>query len=602
MSTHATTLPGQRFCTFEQALPEENLSTELKLDKWELMPYNTIYGGGTMLLCRGNSLPKPVLIRPNLKGWQRIYVCLVTSAYPSASLTLKLKGDYGSSFFCKNVRPNPRVFRWNAAEIAEEYYWECADMTDEEVTIEKLADESPNVLGVLWLRFEPMTEAEVAAYKVEHTKPGIRGLHAHTDLDWIERLEKITPDMFAPFVHSMANSDAELLSVEFYPLLADTSFLDKFTPDEQRRLFTKRLRMFPELAKHKDAVYNNLTRMCHEKHLRVYAALRHSLGVTPLPFDYACTSHVPFASNHPEYYCLDRDGETIQVISLAYEESQDYLIGEYIKMLDYGFDGITMFFHRGIYTLFEQPVLDLCAQMFDGLDARKLPLDDERLMTVHCELLTRFVRRMRAALDNYSQAHGKGRLGITIIGNYTLKDNRVQGIDIARWAEEGLIDNLVVANMDLTEDDNRFLDEGNPGLLDIEKYKLAKFHEVMSPVHRNPLGGIANMSKGIPEYKELTRRTGLQVYYDVPWECTVEPEYFREYAIKLYEAGAEHLSLWDCFHTRVMNRAEWNVVSMLGHADKLPSFSSEREDYGRSVRVLSFNNNSIACFHPAWRG
>ena len=134
MSSQTTKLPGQRFCTFEQAQPAGNLSTELKLDSWELVPYNTIYGGGTMLLCRGNSLPKPVSIRPGLKGWQRIYVCLLAGNYPSASLTLKLKGDCGSSFFCKNS-PNPKFHNWSAAENAEEYYWECADMTDEEVTI-----------------------------------------------------------------------------------------------------------------------------------------------------------------------------------------------------------------------------------------------------------------------------------------------------------------------------------------------------------------------------------------------------------------------------------------------------------------------------------
>jgi len=601
MSSQTTRLPGQRFCTFEQAQPTGNLSTELKLDSWELVPYNTIYGGGTMLLCRGNSLPKPVSIRPGLKGWQRIYVCLLAGTYPSASLTLKLKGDCGASFFCKNS-PNPKFHNWSAVENAEEYYWECADMTDEVVTIEKLADGSPNMIGVLWLRFEPMTEAEVAAYQVEHTKPGLKGLHAHTDLDWIDRLEKITPDMLAPFVHSMANSDAELLSVEFYPLLMDTGFLEKYTPEEQKRLFPKRMRMFPELARQKEAVFSNLTRMCHERNLRVYAALRQCLGVNPLPFDYACTNHVAFASLHPEYYCQDRDGEPVNVLSFAYREVQDYLIGEYVKMLDYGFDGITMFFHRGIYTLFEQPILDLCAQMFDGLDARRLPLDDERLMTVHCEILNGFVRRMRAVLDSYSQAHGKGRLGITIIGNYTIKDNRIQGIDIARWAEEGLIDNLVVANMSITEDDDHFLDEHTPGLLDMEKYKHAKYHEMTWPIQRNYSGRIEFKLAGIPEYREITRRTGLQVYYDVPWECSVEPECFLEYAIKLYQAGAEHISLWDCFHTRVMNRAEWNVVSMLGHADELPSYPSDREAYGRSVRVLSLKNNSIACFNPAWRG
>ena len=75
-----------------------------------------------------------------------------------------------------------------------------------------------------------------------------------------------------------------------------------------------------------------------------------------------------------------------------------------------------------------------------------------------------------------------------------------------------------------------------------------------------------------------------------------------QYALRLYEAGAERISLWDCFHTRVMNRAEWNCVSRLGHREELQQMPHDREGYGTTCRILSLNGVSIAAYHPGWRG
>ena len=110
------------------------------------------------------------------------------------------------------------------------------------------------------------------------------------------------------------------------------------------------------------------------------------------------------------------------------------------------------------------------------------------------------------------------------------------------------------------------------------------------------------MLRAVPGYLELQKHTKLAVYFEVPWECTRAPESFPEYARRLYEAGAGNLSLWDAFHTRVMNRAEWNAVSRLGHKDVLQDMPSDRDGYGGTCRMLSINGISLATYHPAWRG
>ena len=125
----------------------------------------------------------------------------------------------------------------------------------------------------------------------------------------------------------------------------------------------------------------------------------------------------------------------------------------------------------------------------------------------------------------------------------------------------------------------------------------------MQPPVRRVFGDdLPRMLENLPKHLEICRRTGVKCYIEVPWECTRPTDFLHDYASKLYAAGAEALSLWDCFHVRVMNRDEWNLVSKFGHKDELSSLPNRREDYGTLFRVLSFNGVSFAAYHPAWRG
>ena len=594
-------LPGVLFSDFQRALPADALTRQLSAAQWELADYTSTHGGGTMLMCRGTAMPPPVVVRPDLTGWHRIHVCLATSGYPSAGLTLKLTRDLGASFFCCSW-PNPKYPCWCKMEEAEEYYWQCADLTGQELTIEKLHDESPHTLALLWVRFEPMTDAEVAAYQADQIQTRTRTLHAHTDCDWLGMVPGISRETFAPFVQAMAHSDAGLLSVEFYPLLQDLSFAEAAVRRGASGLLRAKQRQLPELLRQAPEVYSYLTEQCHATGQRVYAALRHCLSKCPVPYDYTTISHVAFVDEHPEYYCVDRDGEPFAMLSYAFPEVQDYIVSECLKVLPWGFDGLTLFFHRGVMTAFEQPVLDRFAERFPGVDARLLPLDDSRLVQVHCEVLTGFIRKLRAALDDFSRRHRGGRrLGLAIIGGYSLEDNRRYGVDVEGWAGEGLIDECVAGNMSVFEDVGAYMDPAT-GLVDLRRYREVKYHSVVPPIRRFYGDDLERMIAALPAWKEVARRTGLVVFHEIPWECTREPEEFRDYALHLYEAGAERLSLWDAFHTRVMNRAEWNVVSRFGHRDELAGMPADRDGYGTTVRLLSINGLSIAAYHPGWRG
>ena len=585
------------------SLPSSSVSREYSSNAWQLVDYETAVGGGTMLATRNGIVPPPVTIKLNLTGWHRLYVCLVSGAWlPKSGISLKLTDDVGPSFFVKSL-PKDDSYTWRADENCEEYFWECADLTGQSLTIAKLPDHISTMIGLMWIRTIPMTDAEVEEYKKELARKDTKILHAHTDMDWLELLTNAeNDDLFAPFLQDMAKSDVGVVSVEFYPLLTDYEPLETMERQGLMPYLDPRLPRQREYSLNRNGILGGLTRVGHEIGLKLYSALRIALTECPYPSELFGISGIRFVKEHPEFFCVDRDGEIQHTLSLAFKEVQDYLIEEFLKTMDFGFDGVTLFFHRGIMMLFEKPVVSRCRELYPDVDPRCLPVSDERLAHVRCELMSVFMRRLRSALDVYSSSHACQRKNINVIVGFSCKEDRYYGVDVAKWAEEKLIDSFIPSNMCVWEEDSDYRDDNFPDLIDLDKYKVVKFNSAKAPVRRVFSDDLPRMIENLPVHLDICRRTSVKCYIEIPWECTRSTEFLHDYACKLYAAGAEALSLWDCFHVRVMNRAEWNLVSKFGHKSTLPSIPKSRDAYGTLYRVLSYNNVSIASYHPSWRG
>lgn len=600
---HTKTLAGIRLCSFQEATPSANLARDLSANQWQLVDYETTVGGGTMLMTRNGIVPPPVTIPLNARGWHRLYVCLVSSTWSNRpGISLKLTDDIGPSFFCKSM-PTDDGWTWKIEEQCEEYFWECADLTGQDLTVAKLPDGTKEMVGLMWVRMVPMTDEEVAAYKKESSRKDTKILHAHTDMDWLGSLvNKADDNLFAPFIQDMSKADVGVVSVEFYPFLQDYSFLGECEKNGTLDLLDPRLLRQREYFRNRGTIMPKMTEVCHSVGLKVYAALRIALVNCPVNLDYSPINHIKFVKDHPEFFCVDRDGEIHQTLSYAFPEVQDYTIGQFLDVVKYGFDGVTLFFHRGVMMLFEEPVIRRFQELYPGLDPRRLPISDPRLVKVHCELMGNFVRRLRQALDKFSADNNCGRKAINAVVGFNRDEDKYYGVDIEAWAEEGLIDSFIPSNMRVWEDDEQYRDAANHDLVDLEKYKEVKYNAPACHVKRAFGDDLAMMLENLPKHLDITRRTGVQCYIEVPWECTRPTEFLHDYACKLYAAGAEHISLWDCFHPRVLNRDEWSLVSKFGHKDELPKMSNNRHDYGTYYRVLSFNGISIAAYHPGWRG
>ncbi len=575
--------------------PTEHLAGSMSRHQWELVTYSTTACDGTMLFSRAKTTPQPVTFETGLQGWHRIYVCLFSGEAMKCCLSLRLDGDPAPAYFTQG-HVNPGF--WSAYENCEESFWKCADLTGKQITVAKPYGTAAAKIGLMWLRFEPMSEEEVKAHCADFTRRDTRRLHAHSDMDWISMARPFDMDEYCSMIEEYAAADVEVASVEVYSALADFSRPDTENAD----LYDSRAESQAALDKCRKEVYTEYLRRARGYGIKLYAAHRMGLSNFVVPYDMITCASLPFAQENPQWYCRDRDGEAITFLSYAFRETQDFMIARFMEMIELGFEGATLILTRGIHLLFEEPVLARFRELYPDADPCRLSLDDPRLSRVRCEIMTGFVRRLRKAFDKYSNEHNRPRLAINPIICYGITDNLRLGIDPETWAAEGLVDSFVVANMKTWEEEELFRDDTDPSLLSVEKYAEAKRRAAKGPISRHHGNDLELMISNCPDYMEIARKHGVKIYFEMPWEGTTPPEELRNYAMRLYAAGAENLSLWDCYVLRVIHRPEWQISSKLGHKNELAAMPDSNAGYRSLYRITTLNGRSLASYNPSWRG
>ncbi len=591
------------------AEPKANVSREQDRHKWELVDYETTRASGTMLYSRRGNTPAPVTIDPGLKGWYRIYAATFAPNNNTARLWMRVDGEPGPTMF---THGNTAIC-WSGTESCEEIFMECADLTDRKITIGKPAGlHGPawaerglanQVIGLMWLRFEPMTEQEVADYQQYFSNPATKRLHAHSDMDWIFTYgAEMSMDEYCSVIDAFGRADVGMASVEVYSTLGDMTKERAMINSKDADLLEFRWPSQLALDRKRREVYKEYVRRAEGYGMKLLAAHRMGLANFIIPADDIDASNIPFVTNNPQWYCRDRDGEPVAFMSYAYPEVGDFMIREFLKMADYGFHGATLALQRGIVVLFEEPVIARFKERYPDLDPFTLSLDDERLASVRCEFFTDFLRRMRKAFDEYSQANGRPRLLIVPYIGLNMADNRRLGLDVETWVKEKLVDSVCVAVMRVFEDERFFKDDANPERISVEKYHHYKMTAERSPIQRSMGNQVGALAQCAAAYRQLSQENGVRFYYDAHWEGTLPPEQIADYALQLYKGGAEYLSLWNSFEFRVSNRPEWFVTSRLGHRDDLPNMPKDNAGYRRRYRMLSLNGTSYASYYPNWRG
>jgi len=483
---------------------------------------------------------------------------------------------------------------WSRTENVEESFWKCADMTGQTVAIEKVDNRLPHTSNIMWFRFVPMEEAEVAAYQ---NRERCRSMLAHWDGDFHGCDNAQTPQDYCMAIDAVKDSDVGVICQE---VMNDQIDYSHPNPDYRCRqpLGIYRAAYFRALSENREAVYAAQIAYAHKCGMKMFASHRMQLSNFGFPINQPFFE-VPFISAHPQLRCQARDGRFCEFLSYGYREVQDYVIGLMLESAAQGFDGVEHIWIRGQHLLFEEPVQTRFREKYgDVVDCRRLPPDDPRLMETRADIMVEFYVRLRQALYAYAAQHGTEPMKIYAAVYFDLESSKQDSLDVERLASQGLIDGIVQCKMSVWEetDDVR----GEDGLIDVEKY--AKKAESRFIYNRRFGNDMDIICQGIPAYRAVADRYGVDFYTEVQWESSCPVQEFVKAAKQIYAAGGSRIALWDTQPSRTVHLAEWDATSRLGNPDAVCRMSKEDTAYHTVYKVLSWGGRDMRYINPSWRG
>ncbi|MGQ9599677.1 MAG: family 10 glycosylhydrolase [Anaerolineae bacterium] len=556
--------------------PAEGISREWHQNAWRLIDYETYSGiKGTMVYAHPD-LGAPELELPlNVNGPYQIYLGIhypksrfgtVYEGYsPYGNLDVKLTDDLGFTHVAaeqapmeppNSTEPVSKLGKGkNAATSIQETYWKTADLTGQSLIFRPVGPpfNCPKWQGIAnlsyvrlvpltpedekrWQQLQPREDTRRVAYLYcaghlsGHIDTGPGDFHP-TSLDWFK-------DELAPIV----NTDIGLLSLElirgnycaYRTRIGDVGGPDNVWQEE----------WFDPLAA--------FTELGHQHGLKVLVAMRMIGGAYPTSLE--PLSWARFFWAHQEWVKRDRYGAPTTSLSIAYPGVREYWLSLLREVLAYGIDGVTVYLHRfHPFVLYEEPVIQSFQAAF-GEDPRCLPEDDPRWIQHGADYVTRFLREVRALLDEKP-----GRiLAVTFYGGPSKYDAskdwhpiRYQ-CDVETWIREGLADYLFPT-----------------------QYPWVSY---------------------IRKWSELAQGR-VHIWPDL-MPSNQPGEKFAEQAKMYYDAGADGICLRDA-ERRAPCVSEWAVQCRLGHREMLDYLIEKAQTYHQRVPLkylmgfatrYSFNN------------
>ena len=575
--------------------PAENITSSRVKNKWTSVPYETSTVSGTMLSAFSTMTPEPVTLEPNLTGWYKIYVCMLNHRNENMAF-LRLTKDEAQS----TLRPCGVGHRiWWGWENLEESFWKCADMTGQSVEICRRSGISVPGCQVAWIRFVPMTEEEIAQWQYDEVRTDTKRLFATHDMFSSVAVEgSITTKDWLSVIENVKHSDVEILSLD------TVYFPEEYDPakGEEYAFYTpEREELYYELLKKRKELYRELVEAGHRNGLKIYSGRRMGLKIGgAFPYD-GEDFETEFGQAHMDLRCKNRDGAWVESISMAYPEAQEQVVKEIRQLPELGIDGILLIFTRGVFLLFEEPFVERFREKYPGVNPCELPLEDERVMEVHCEIMTGLMRKIRRAVDDECERLGREPIAIHTHVGRSLRSNRMIGLDVETWARENLIQGFTAYPMSIEERLEGVMQEAHPERIDLEKYtqkSRESFHKI---VHRE-IEGHEMRHVELPfvkEYVEMAKKYGVRAYFDIMYRDNPAEQYCKD-ALEVIEQGAEYLSLWDV-DCRAMRRSQWVAASRLGHLEELKQ-GTLIQNPSTIYRILSIDGKNISTYHPSWIG
>ncbi|MHB9109204.1 MAG: hypothetical protein ACYDCO_19295 [Armatimonadota bacterium] len=478
--------------------------------EWAAVDYATERFSGKLLHAHRSAPAGEVTVPLNVEWWYAVYVWLMggdadlEGLYPadfdsvysqSKGPALKLSGDpYFSGQF--RVLSHDKMM-WPGLEAC---FWRYADLSGQSLTI---AHQGGTVyLGAIQL--VPLSPAEVEAVQPKAETKRL-----------IIKCDEPSAREFEPMVEHLRNRDVAAW------IVGNENSEDIFSPEA----LNLRAGM----------------RIAHEIGAEYYVCERPSLWSAHFHWGDRRTE---FFGQHPEWRCKDRDGADTHQMSYAVPEVVDYMLDRVRACAKIAPEGYGFFFNRdpGL-VLFEPAAMQGFEERY-GVDPLTLDDRDDRLLDWRAEIITDFLRKVRATLDEVSP-NKRIKLVNVVLGNEAA--NRFFSYDVARWVREGLADVLLVYPW--VDYPDRWLAQG---FVDADiRYFAGLVRGTECKLYSMWLSGIWR-AHWTPEHVRMN-------------------EYFQK-ALRDYEDGADGISAWDFVGLdRAFTTDRW---LRLGHKDQLAEWAT----------------------------
>lgn len=531
--------------------PPDALSAKREQGRWQMIEYVTDRDRGVMLSAGPETKAPEVKLPLGAEGWHAIHVACRGSGWQGqTTLRIKLTDDPCFSSISSDV----------SDFHLDEGYWKCADLTGQDLVIAQQTSGHVRPATIASVRLVPMSAARARYLLTQRHSTAEKRLIAMNDgFSFLWERRPVTADEIREEVEPYRDTDFQKLlwcvgaggDVVTYPskvadlIGQDTTDYprdgDRFVAQAIRGLVDKGIDPLKVALEH-----------AREIGIEFHVSQRMGAFAMCPPWEEFFTGR--FFREHPEFRCVDRDGTQVARLSYAFAEVRGLMLQILREVAGYGIDGVNLIFVRGVpYVLYEKPLIQGFRKKF-GRSPREVHERDGRWLAFRAEVMTDFMREVRAAMDAVSEEQGNGRLQVSAVVLENKEHNLYYGLDVETWAREGLVDVLI------------------------------------------PYGWQGEIDTDF--FGRITHGSPCKLYPNV-MPRRMSPAEYRRKALAFYEKGADGLCFWDTDQRHTLLR-QWSLVRRLGHTEELREKAKAQAPDPEPIPLRKLGGYALDRYPPHW--